>query len=154
MKAPNEYAWAAFLDALRVPYKYEALQPYLSRTIRYQPDFWLPDSLAWLEIKPQGHTPTDGEARVARLLVEATAHPCYLAAGWPDPAKLRMWGYFRGRDGQASANLAMLWLATLVNRPVGEVIRASGAVMARQWEFVSMWREATERNKDNGSFRE
>lgn len=139
-KAPNEYAFAAFFDLLRTPYKYEALQPLLSRAIRYQPDFWLPDSLAWLEIKPQGHTPTDGEARVARLLVEA--------AGWPD-SRLRLWGYFRGRDGQAMAGLAMLWLATLLDRPVSEVVRAAGAVSARQYEFVKMWREATERKPDN-----
>jgi hypothetical protein len=148
MKAPNEFAWAAFLDALAVAYKYESLEARLSRAIRYQPDFWLPDSLAWLEIKPQYHTPTDGEARVARLLVEATARPCYLVAGWPD-ARLRMWGYFRGRDGTASANLALVWLTTLLNRPIGEVLRASAGVMARQYEFVRMWREATEGNRKN-----
>lgn len=146
MKAPNEFGFAAFFDALGVAYKYEALEPRLSRALRYQPDFWLPDSEAWLEIKPAGHTPTDGEARVARQLVEAAGRPVYLAAGWPNPG-LRMWGYFRGRDGQASANLALLWLATLVNRPASAVIRASGAVMCRQYEFVRMWQEATGKDK-------
>ena len=65
-RAPNEYAWAAFFDALDVPWKYEALEPDISRAIQYQPDFWLPDSMAWIEIKALRHVPTPGEARAAR----------------------------------------------------------------------------------------
>src|SRR3990172_8480406 len=80
-RAPNEYAFAALFDALAVPYKYEALEPALSRAIRYQPDFWLPDSLAWLEIKPQRHIPTPGEACGAPLLAGAAGGGGCLGAG-------------------------------------------------------------------------
>ena len=82
-RAPNEYAFAAFFDALAVPWKYEALEPAISRAIRYQPDFWLPDSLAWVEVKPKGYAPTNGEMRVTWQLVEATGRVVYIVSGWP-----------------------------------------------------------------------
>ena len=68
-RSPREYAWAAWLDCLQVPYQYEALQARLSRALRYQPDFWLPNTEAWLEIKAA--RPTYGEARVAKQVTRA-----------------------------------------------------------------------------------
>ena len=70
-RAANEAAWAAFLGALGEPYRYEALEPDLSRAIRYRPDFWLPKRLAWVEIKTA--LPTEGEWQAARIL---QAVPC------------------------------------------------------------------------------
>lgn len=146
MRAPNEYGFAALFDALAVPYKYEALEPALSRALRYQPDFWLPDALAWLEIKPERHTITPGEARVARLLVEATGRPCYVCVGWPVMEKLVIYGYFKNfREQCAAGGLAMMWLATLLDRRPGVVKLAGLRVMGRHWEFVKMWRESQER---------
>ncbi len=143
-RAPNEYAFAAFFDALAVPWKYEALEGDISRAIRYQPDFWLPDSLAWLEVKPEWHMPTAGEARVARLLVEATGRPVYICAGWPVEDKVQVWGYFKASPGQcALGGLAMAWLAMLLHRRLSDVMSASRAVMSRRLEFVRMWGEGS-----------
>jgi len=143
-RAPNEYAFAALFDALAVPWKYEALEPDISRAIRYQPDFWLPDSLTWVEIKPQSLTPTPGEAHVARLLVEATGRPCYMCAGWPDAYDLKIWVYFKDVEqcARAGGGLAMAWLASLLNRTPRSVTRAGLGVMRRREEFVRMWRES------------
>ena len=141
-RAPNEYAFAALLDALAVPWKYEALEPDISRAIRYQPDFWLPDSLVWLEIKPVGHTPTGGETRVAWQLVEAMRSPVYMVAGWPQPVRLAMSAFASGHPVQTATNkLAMLWLAYALNRRLADVLAAGRVVMCRRMEFVRMWRE-------------
>lgn len=145
MKAPNEYGWAAFLDALQVTWKYEALEPALSKALRYQPDFWLPDSLAWLEIKPERHTPTAGEARVARQLVMATGQPVYIVCGWPVAQKLYIRGYFKsGPEQWSKGSLAVVWLATLLSRRPGDVTRAGAEVMKRHYEFVRAWRNGGE----------
>ena len=145
LRAPNEYAFAAFFDALAVPWKYEALEPDISRAIRYQPDFWLPDSLAWLEIKPEGHVTTDGEIRAAWLLVEATGRPVYMVAGWPRPVRLAMSvfapGGYRGIQ-TTTDRVAMRWLAYVLNRRLLDALAASRAAMGRRVEFVRMWRWA------------
>lgn len=140
-RAPNEIAWASLLTHLAVTHYYEALEARLSRAIRYQPDFWLPDSLAWLEIKSQGHTPTPGELRVAWQLVDATGCPVYLAAGWPAPAGLRLWVCSRDCPGEqgATARQALLWLAQRLGRGLPELLAASREVMKRRKEFVARW---------------
>jgi hypothetical protein len=143
-RAPNEYAFAAFFDALAVPYKYEALEPEISRAIRYQPDFWLPDSLAWVEIKPTGAVPTPGEIRVAWQLVQATGRPVYLVAGWPQADRLAVGVCAPCCLGIQTAmdKLAMRWFATLINRRFPDVMNASRAVMARRLEFVKLWMDS------------
>ncbi len=146
-RAPNEYAFAAFLDALAVPWKYEALEGDISRAIRYQPDFWLPDSLAWLEVKPTGHAPTPGEIRVAWQLVEATGRPVYICAGWPEPRLLTLAvTVFSKQPGTqvAMGKLALRWLALLVNRPLPDVLAAGRVVMSRRLEFVRTWQGGRE----------
>lgn len=140
MKAPNEYAFAAWLDLLAVPHKYEALQADIVRAIRYQPDFWLPDSLAWLEIKRQYHEPTPGEVRVAQALVGADGHPVYIACGWPHADKLEMWVYHpSGVVQNGRGYLALIWLAQLIERPMPRVLGACVAVERRHYEFVQLW---------------
>jgi hypothetical protein len=46
-----EARWAVFMDAVGIPYEYEA-QGFDLNGIRYLPDFWLPMQRAFLEIKP------------------------------------------------------------------------------------------------------
>lgn len=148
-RAPNEYAFAAWLDALAVPWKYESLEPAIARAIRYQPDFWLPDSLAWLEIKPGFHRPTPGEERVARLLAEATGRPVYLAAGWPySGEKLRLWVYPWPLTGELAAfgGSALTLLAALLGRSLSDVGGACLRVEGRHREFVNLWMEAKKGN--------
>lgn len=84
-RARNESAWAGVFTALGLQWKYEALEPELSRGLRYQPDFWLVEKLVWIEIKSA--PPSEGEIRVARLLRQATARRVYILAGWPGYSK-------------------------------------------------------------------
>lgn len=88
-RADNEAAWAAVFDALGVAWKYEALEPDISRAIRYMPDFWLPDQLAWVEIKSA--LPAPGEVRAARDLLAATGRRVYVLAGWPGRGRFSVW---------------------------------------------------------------
>lgn len=143
-RAPNEYAWAALLDTLAIAYKYEALEESVSRAIRYQPDFWLPDTMAWLEIKPTSHIPTPGELRVAWQLVEATGCPVYLAAGWPQVGGLRLWVCLRDYPAEQAAEgrQALLWLALAMKCPIWAVLEASREVMRRRLEFIRLWKES------------
>lgn len=57
------------------------MEPDLSRAIRYMPDFWLPERLAWVECKSS--LPTPGEIRAARALLATTGRPVYIVIGWP-----------------------------------------------------------------------
>lgn len=80
-RANNERAWAGVFDALGVAWRYEALEPDLSRALRYMPDFWLPDRLVWVEIK--SGAPTEGEIVAARALLKATGCRVWVLSGWP-----------------------------------------------------------------------
>jgi len=140
-RAPNEIAWSTWLAELGVDHRYEALEPALARGLRYQPDFWLGEALAWLEIKPVGHKPTEGEARVARDLATADNNPVYLAAGWPQSTGLALYcwypsgTYSHWEDWQAINQLSLL----LDKRPA-LLEAASAAVMRRRREFTAAWR--------------
>ncbi len=142
-KSPNEYAWAAFLQALKLEFKYEALEADLSRAIRYQPDFWLPGALIWLEIKPLNHALTPGEIRVAWQLLDATKSPVYVACGWSAPQGLRLWVFSRDCPApqEAASRLAFMWLGFGLKRGLFEMIEASKIVMARRMEFVKEWQK-------------
>lgn len=50
-----EARWAVFLDTLGIKWQYEA-QGYEIDSYRYLPDFWLPESEQWIEVKgdPEG----------------------------------------------------------------------------------------------------
>lgn len=88
-----EARWAVFFDTLRIPYEYEkegyTLPPieesdpwYVGHpfgTLRYLPDFWLPNQQAWIEIKPS--SPSVEEIVRAHRLAIATQHDAYIFGG-------------------------------------------------------------------------
>jgi hypothetical protein len=98
-RAANESAWARLFDVLGVRWKYEALEPELSKALRYVPDFWLCDRLAWVEVK--SGTPTPGEFRAARELLAADGHRVYMVSGWPRRKGYGLWVF--AREGEAMA---------------------------------------------------
>lgn len=139
-RAPNEIAWSAWLAEVDADHRYEALQPALARGLRYQPDFWLCEALAWLEIKPVGHKPTEGEERVARELAKVDNNPVYLAAGWPQSTDLVLYcwhpsGAYNHWEGWQAINQ----LSLLLDKRPALLEAASAAVMARRREFVARW---------------
>lgn len=99
-RADNEAAWARVFDALGVVWKYEALEPDLSRAIRYQPDFWLVEQMTWVEIK--SGPPTPGEIRVARDLLAATGRRVYILAGWPGRGRFGVWIFSEAGDAKTT----------------------------------------------------
>jgi hypothetical protein len=101
-RAANEGAWARLFDALGVAWKYEALEPELSRALMYVPDFWLCDRLAWLEVKSV--TPTPGEFRAARELLAATGERVYMVAGWPRRRGYGLWVFSKVGEAMAVRN--------------------------------------------------
>jgi hypothetical protein len=46
-----EACWAAFLDAHHIAFEYEKRWVDFGDGVRYLPDFWLPESRAWFEVK-------------------------------------------------------------------------------------------------------
>lgn len=77
-KSRLEARWSVLLDALGVPFAYEAEGYQLGNTA-YLCDFWLPRLESWVEIKPK--PPTRSENRKALWLSVATGHPVYLFHG-------------------------------------------------------------------------
>lgn len=77
-----EARWACFLDALALPYAYEA-EGYDLDGLWYLPDFWLPTLNCWVEIK--GQKPNSEEIKKALLLAQAAGRPVVLFAGEIDP---------------------------------------------------------------------
>ncbi len=59
-----EARWAVFLDALGVPFEYEKEGYDLGEAGWYLPDFWLPQSQTWIEIKPKIKGVFSGFAKV------------------------------------------------------------------------------------------
>lgn len=124
-RAANEAAWAAFLDALGEPWLYEALEPDISRAIRYQPDFWLPKRSTWLEIKSA--KPTPGEWRVARELRAATGNEVYIVSGWPRWRKYQVYVVEWG-DTLPDGGPSIWGLVGMLGREVTEIERAMEAI--------------------------
>lgn len=139
-KSPTEYAWHAWLNAVGVEHRYEALESDAARALRYQPDFWLGEALAWLEIKPVGHKPTEGEERVAAELARADNAPVYITCGWPQATDLELVVLhpFGGRNEWSGWQALHQLSLVLDKRPV-LLEAASAAVMARRREFVARW---------------
>jgi hypothetical protein len=98
-RAANEGAWARLFDALGVAWKYEALEPALSRALLYMPDFWLCDRLAWVEVKTAA--PTSGEIRAARELLAADRHRVYVVSGWPRRKGYGLWVFAEAGEAMA-----------------------------------------------------
>jgi len=101
-RGKNEAAWARLMDVLGVMWKYEALEPEMARALRYLPDFWLGERLAWLEIKSE--RPTPGEIKVARQLLEADGHPVYVVSGWPWPKSFGVWVFAEAGEAEVVRN--------------------------------------------------
>ena len=51
MRSRLEARWAAFFDALGIPWRYETEGLTLSDGTQYLPDFYLPDCKSWFEVK-------------------------------------------------------------------------------------------------------
>ena len=64
-----EARWAIFFDSLGVKYHYK-IEGFEINGVRYLPDFWLPKSKRWIEIK--GPEPKDSDFNKAGLLAAAT----------------------------------------------------------------------------------
>lgn len=73
-----EARWACFLDALAVPYIYEA-EGYDLDGVWYLPDFWLPTQNCWMEIK--GKKPNSEEIKKALALSSLGGHPVVMFHG-------------------------------------------------------------------------
>jgi hypothetical protein len=87
-----EARWAVFLDVLHARWVYEP-EGYQLRTGPFLPDFWLPDSKLWLEIKPDG-----GECKHAQALFEEQGWPVAVGCGLPGE-RLSVWVCEIGHHG-------------------------------------------------------
>jgi hypothetical protein len=122
-RAANESAWAALFDALGIAWKYEALEPELSKALRYVPDFWLTERLAWVEVKTG--TPTPGEFRAVRELLAATGERVYMVSGWPRRKGYGLWVFAPGGEAMAVRNdICDLALCNLLDVSFGELWKA------------------------------
>lgn len=65
-----EARWATFFETLEEPYEYEKEGFDLGKHGWYLPDFWLPKSRLWVEIKPEIPHPSSDEFRKASALSE------------------------------------------------------------------------------------
>jgi hypothetical protein len=122
-RAANESAWGALFDALGIAWKYEALEPELSKALRYVPDFWLTERLAWVEVKTG--TPTPGEFRAARELLTATGERVYMVSGWPRRKGYGLWVFAPAGEAMAVRNdICDLALCNLLDVSFGELWKA------------------------------
>lgn len=85
-----EARWAVFLNALDIRYEYEPEGFYLGDSIKYLPDFYLPEQDTFLEIKPTSYGYRDyedlAETRTFQkclALAEATGAWVYFISGNP-----------------------------------------------------------------------
>lgn len=127
-RAANERAWWLLFGQFG-PVKYEALEPDISRAIRYMPDLWLPDALTWIEIKSA--EPTPGEIEAARLLLRATGRRVYVVSGWPWPRSFEVCIFSEAGDFRtARKDWCLLALCQLVDCSLGEMRAAMEGVRA------------------------
>lgn len=76
-----EARWAVYLDAVGLRYEYEPEGFTLENGEWYLPDFWLPDTQSWAEVKPESLT--SNELLRCAFLVRGTGHQCVLLVGSP-----------------------------------------------------------------------
>lgn len=76
-----EARYAVWLDHLRVKWEYEVEGYTFNGNTRYLPDFWLPASECWAEVKPV--FPDTLERLKLRLLASNTGHPVICLWGMP-----------------------------------------------------------------------
>jgi hypothetical protein len=75
-----EARWAVFFDTLGVKWEYEP-EGFELPSGRYLPDFWLPESMLWIEVKPT--EPTAREKLLAEELYAGTRSRVYISEGVP-----------------------------------------------------------------------
>lgn len=73
-----EARWAVFFDALGIRYEYEPEGFELSDGTLYLPDFYLPDSKSWFEVK--GEMDPDSAHKIDLFIKEGN----YMTIGYPD----------------------------------------------------------------------
>lgn len=76
-----EARWAVFMDAMRVPYQYEP-EAFVLDGLFYLPDFWLPQTNSYLEIKPE--RPSAEEMEKAYRLAKFTERRVHIMFGQPE----------------------------------------------------------------------
>ena len=90
-----EARWAVFFDAMGIKWEYEKEGYILEDKTLYLPDFWLPESKVFLEVKPECLSVEENKkcAQLAKL------HPVILAVGIPEPHVYEMMGYAENIPG-------------------------------------------------------
>jgi len=77
-----EARWAVFFDALDIKYEYEKEGYDFGDGVYYLPDFWLPNSNVFAEVKPVPLSPT--ELKKCELLTRGTKKGVMLLVGPPN----------------------------------------------------------------------
>jgi hypothetical protein len=77
-----EARWAIFFDALRIIYEYEKTWFEFPDSLKYLPDFWLPQVKMWAEVKPKEFN--EVELEKAFWLVKYTGKPLLKLIGMPE----------------------------------------------------------------------
>jgi hypothetical protein len=108
-----EARWAVFFDALGVSWQYEPEGFVLRDGTHYLPDFYLPVSDLWVEVK--GGEPTQEERRKAEMLHEME-RPVVIAIGEPFYGRILVYA-FDSTDGSAGEqwwgeHQEVFWLPT------------------------------------------
>lgn len=127
-----EARWAVFFDVAGIEWKYET-EGYEVDGHRYLPDFWLPDSKVWVEVKGERDGLRNDFARMSVMLSRKSPlpgfadgdrglmllgdvphvedgltvlHPCLTRDG--GAALRRTWGMFAPQKGRAPAKVYQL----------------------------------------------
>ncbi len=79
-----EANWAAFFNALRIPYEYEPYRIELG-DLTYLPDFRLPQQRAWIEIKPTRIHAFPAQRKIRRLAAATQGIVIVFCDGFREP---------------------------------------------------------------------
>lgn len=85
-RSRTEARWAVALSHAKIEFEYER-QGFDLPSGWYLPDFWLPESRTWLEIK--GEAPNERELALAMDMAEAGEY-MLIAVGPPDPKRIHL----------------------------------------------------------------
>jgi hypothetical protein len=118
-----EARWAVFFDHLKVKWQYESQGFQNEAGDRYLPDFYLPESETWVEVKGDRHALVDDAARMSRLL----------ASGSPLPGMNQSLGTSRGLIllGNIPADIEQsVWMHPVIQQGHGALYRNWGCFVA------------------------
>jgi hypothetical protein len=74
--------WAAFLDAMRIAYVYEAETFALSPGVYFTPTFWLPQLRTWLEVRPAGEGRDADRAKIELFSIQHPETRMWITSEW------------------------------------------------------------------------